>query len=86
MKEDFKEPFQAVCNFYRDDFNCDILEAQLITFGVSFQWDTTSNSESTKRTIFDIRDHFKALSDTQRTLLSQVGRVLQLVMPAANAT
>ena len=75
LKEDIKEPLQAVCDFYRYDVNRDLLEAQLHTFGVNFQCDTTSSGESIKPTILDIRDHFKALSATQRSLLSQVGRV-----------
>ena len=39
-------------------------------------------------TIFDIRDYCKSLSAAQRNLLSQVCRVVQLilVMPATNAT
>ena len=37
--------------------------------------------------IFDIRDHIKGYSNAQRTLLNEVGRVLQLlmIMPATNA-
>ena len=57
-------PFQAVCDFYPDDFNRDLLEAHLLTFGVKFQCNTTSSVESAKPTIFDMRDHFKALSAT----------------------
>ena len=88
MRDDFNEPFQAVCNFYQDDLNRDLLEAQLVTFGVNFKLDTTSSGQPAKPTIFDIRNHFKALSEAQRTLLSQVSRVLHLVlvMPATNAT
>ena len=73
----------------RDDFkdlNSDLLEAQLITIGVKFQCDTTSSGEL-KHKFFDIRDHFKAQSEAQRTLLSQVGQVshIVLVMPVTNA-
>ena len=67
LKENFKEPLQAVCDFYRDDFNRYPLEAQHLTFGVNFQCDTISSGESTKPTIFDIKDHFKALSAIQRS-------------------
>ena len=73
MREDFKDPFQTVCDFYKDDFNRDLLEAQLITVGVNLQCDTTSSGKPIKPTIFDIRDHFKVLSEAQRTLLNQVG-------------
>ena len=52
----FKQPLQAVYDFYQDDFNRDLLEAQLLTFAVNFQCDTTSSGESTKPTIFNIRD------------------------------
>ena len=73
MRDDFKEPFQAVCDFYQDDLNRDLLEAQLITFGITFRSATTSSSEPRKPTVFGIRDHFKALSEAQRALLSQAG-------------
>ena len=75
MKEDFNELFRSFCDFYQKDSNHDLLGAYLLTFGVNFQLDTISNGKSTQPT----RDHFKALSATQRSLLSQVGRVLQIV-------
>ena len=34
LKEDFKAPFEFVCSFYKDDFQPDLLHAQLLTFGV----------------------------------------------------
>jgi len=37
LKEDFKAPFQFVCSFNKDDFQPDLLHAQLLTFGVDFQ-------------------------------------------------
>lgn len=71
------------CDFYRDDFNHDLLEPQLLTFSGNLQRDTILSSKSTKfttYTIFDIRVHFKALSGTPRSRLSQVGWVLQLAL------
>ena len=86
-KEDFKASFDFVCSFYKDDFDSDLLCAQLKTFGLDFQ----AYKEQTtvlKPTIFDIRDYFKSLSHAQRQLLDQVCRAVQLilVMPATNAT
>jgi hypothetical protein len=85
-KQEFKAEFEGVCNFYKDDFNPDILKAQLITFGVEFQQSVLKGRRDL--TIFDIRDHFKDLSSAHKSLLNQVGRLLQLVliMPATNAT
>ena len=48
MGDDFKKPFQTACDFYQDDVNHDLLEAQLITVGVNFQFDTTSSGEPRK--------------------------------------
>lgn len=86
LREDFREHFQSVCSFYKDDFDPAVLQTQLITFGVEFQ--QTNISNLSELTIFDIRDHFKSLTSAQKSLLDQVGRVLQLilVMPATNAT
>lgn len=56
-KEDFKASLDFVCFFYKDDFNSDILCAQLVTFGLDFQ--AAYKVEKTKPTIFDIRDYFK---------------------------
>ena len=89
MGEDFDASFKYVCDFYKDDFEPDNLQAQLLTFKVSFQ-DVYKNKFDTKLlpTIFDIKNYFQELSSAQRILLSQVCRLLQLVlvMPATNAT
>ena len=89
MGEDFDASFKHVCDFYKDDFEPDNLQAQLLTFKVSFQ-DVYKNKFDTKflPTIFDIKKYFQELSSAQRILLSQVCRLLQLVlvMPATNAT
>ena len=85
-KEDFKASLDFVCSFYKDDFNPDVLCAQLVTFGLDFQ--ASCFRTEAKPTIFDIRDYFKSLSYAQRQLLDQVCRAVQLimVMPATNAT
>ena len=51
MKEDFNELFRSFCDFYQKDFNYDLLEAHLLTFGVNFQYDTISSGKSTQPTI-----------------------------------
>lgn len=91
LKEDFKAPFEFVCSFYKDDFQPDLLHAQLLTFGVDFQAkyrEVYGERTAVQPTIFDIRDYCKSLSAAQRNLLSQVCRAVQLilVMPATNAT
>ena len=89
MGEDFDASFKYVCDFYKDDFEPDNLQAQLLTFKVSFQ-DVYKNKFDTKflHTIFDIKNYLQELLSAQRILLSQVCRFLQLVlvMPATNAT
>ena len=82
-QENFESELKSVCSFYRDDFNPPLLCSQLHTFGVDFSKEGTRNV-----TILDVRDYFVSLSCAQRVLLSQVSRLLQLliIMPATNAT
>jgi hypothetical protein len=82
-KDDFDSELKSVCSFYKDDFNPPLLCPQLHTFSVDFCKEGTQNVN-----IFDIRDYFVSLSSAQRVLLSQVSRLLQLliIMPATNAT
>ena len=82
-REDFDSELKAVCLFYKDDFDPPLLYSQLHTFAVNFNEEGTSNVS-----IFDIRDYFVSLSRAQRVLLSQVSRLVQLmlIMPATNAT
>ena len=59
LKEGFKAPFEFVF-FYKDDFQPDLLHAQLLIFGVDFQ--ATYREVYDERTpvqprIFDIRDY-----------------------------
>ena len=87
--KDITAPFDFVCSFYKDDFEANVLHGQLQVYGTNFQ-STYREKFGTNAlpTIFDIRDHFQSMSCAQRALLSQVTRVLQLllVMPSTNAT
>ena len=59
---------------------------QLQTFGVHIQ--QTQELECSSPTICDVKKMFLSLSEGQKSLLSQVKRLLQLilVMPATNST
>ena len=35
-REDFKSSLDFICSFYKDDFNSDLLCAQLVMFGLDF--------------------------------------------------
>ncbi|XP_065903857.1 zinc finger MYM-type protein 1-like [Dysidea avara] len=82
-KEPFNSELEFVIKFYKDDFEQCLLEAQLSTFGLDFKYDGKSNIS-----ILDVKEYFQSLSTSQRALLSEVSRLLQiiLVMPATNAT
>ena len=82
-REDFDSELKVVCLFYKDDFDPTLLCSQLHTFAVNFNEEGTSTVS-----IFDIRDYFMSLSCAQRVLLSQVSRLVQLllIMPPTNAT
>ena len=89
QQQDFSEHFKALCDFYKDDFIPELLEAQLRTFEICYQRAAMEESGNVKQpTIFDIQTYFKGISVAQRSLLCQVGRVVPLivVMPATNAT
>ena len=88
--EELDDSLEAVCSFYKDDFDQDLLRTQLQTFGVHFQQLNPSPTgvSNTHLTIFDVKNYFLSLSPGQMSLLSQVRRVLQLIliMPATNST
>ena len=92
QKEDITSELQQVCSFYKDDFQLELLQAQLTTFGNEFQRaqrdSPTSHTASKTPTIFDIKDYFTTLTGAQRSLLSQVCSAVKLilVMPASNST
>ena len=87
-KEDVTAEFDDVCSFYKDDFHPENLRAQLLTFGVEYGRNQSDNDRSTKPIIFDIKNYFTPLAMPQRSLLSEVYKVVKLVlvMPATNAT
>ena len=84
-QEKFEEDLDVVCSFYRDDFDKELLRTQLQTLGTHF---IMMEQPSTQTSIFDLKRYFLSLSPGQSSLLSQVKRLLQLilVMPATNAT
>ncbi|XP_062504525.1 uncharacterized protein LOC134181294 [Corticium candelabrum] len=89
-QQELEDDLKTVCAFYKDDFDQEMLYAQLQTFGVHFQqtYQLQSKEASTKMTIFDIKSYFLSLSHGQKVHLSQVKRLFQLVlvMPATNAS
>ena len=84
--EEFEDILNEVCSFYKDDFDRDLLRTQLQTFHVHFQKENVGDVSTT--TIFDLKKYFSSLSSGQTDLMSQVSRLMQLVlvMPATNAT
>lgn len=81
--EELDHDLDVVCQFYGDDFDKELLRIQLHTFGVHFQQSQVAPN-STNLTVFDVKNFLLSLSCGQMTLLSQVSRLLQLVlvMPA----
>ena len=74
QKEDITSEFDYVCSFYKDDFQPELLRAQLLTFGIDFQriQRETYGDSDRKPTIFDIKEYFISLTTAQKSLLSQV--------------
>ena len=66
----------AVCEFYRENFNRDVLFTQLQTLGVHVQ---QVNSHTTSISIFDVTSYLLSLSLRQLSLLSEVKCLMQPV-------
>ena len=83
--EDVATEFDFVSKFYKDDLEPEVLQAQLLTFGIEFRQATGNDGQVD---IFDIKNYFSTLSSPHKVLLSEVCVVLKLVlvMPATNAT
>ena len=91
LGENVFSELQEVCSFYKNDFQKELLHAQLETFGIDFQRAQRESPGShliKTPMILDIKDYLTSLSAAQRTLLSQVCNALKiiLVMPATNST
>ena len=63
-QQELEDDLKAVCAFYKDDFDQEMLYAQLQTFGVHFQqtYQLQSKEVSTKMTIFDITSYSLVVS------------------------
>ena len=89
-QEDQVSDLEVVCDFYRDDFDQELLRTQLQTLGVHYQQVRSRSGETstTNLSIFDIKSILLSLSPGQLPLLSQVKRLAQLilVMPTTNAS
>ena len=80
-QEELQQILDAVCTFYHNDLDKELLHSQLQTFGIHFQ--TVAQEPAADISIFDLKQYFLSLSLGQASLLSQVRR---LVMAATNAT
>ena len=82
-KDEELEGILNVCSFYKDDFDRDLLCTQLQTFHVHYR----KERDVSTMTIFDLKKYFSSLSSGHTDLMSQVSRLMQLVLviPATNA-
>ena len=81
QKKTFEKEFKKFLNFYKNDFEEDLLSGQLKTFSNDFPRDKNVTIES-------IISYFQELGKGMQSLLSEVGRVVKLILvvPASNAT
>ncbi len=66
--EEIDELLEEVCDFYKDDFEKEVLRTQLEIFKVHFQEEQEVNAV----TIFDLKKYFSSLSGGQASLICQV--------------
>ena len=85
--QDYKAEFEHTCSFYKDDFQSDMLHTHLEIFSTECQRQQKETGIPFT-TIFDIKEFFCTLTDSQKSLLAEVCKVVKLVliMPATNAT
>ena len=67
--EDVATEFDFVSKFYKDDLEPEVLQAQLLTFGIEFRQATGNDGQVD---IFDIKNYFSTLSSPHKVLLSEV--------------
>ena len=70
--KDVTSELEHVCSVYKDDFQSELLHAQLITFGIEFQHvqkDTYRDHSTKAPTIFE---SFTSLTGAQRSLLAML--------------
>jgi hypothetical protein len=84
-QEEFEDDLEAVCAFYKDDFDQSLLSAQLQIFPIHFRQE---NGVLDDISFSDLKAYFSSLSKSQTALVDQVAKVMQLilVMPATNAS
>lgn len=83
QEEPYQAEFDFVIKFYGADFNSDLLETQLEVL-----YNSCTEKLGTSVVISEIVEFFKSLTLAQKEHLSEVCKLLKLllVMPATNAT
>lgn len=80
QREDITSEFDYVCSFYKDDFQPELLRAQLLTFGIDFQHiqrETYGDSDR-KPTIFDIPNNCSEISTLKFFVSSKLSWLCRL--------
>ena len=85
-QDNFDSELSDVCQTYQGDLDEDLLLVQLLTLGVSYS--QSEQEDSRNMSVFKITEHLQNQSTAQLSLLSQVKRLMQLllVMSATNAS
>ncbi len=88
QRKDVTSELDFLCEFYKNDIQREVLQAQLLTFGIEFQRAAGNQDEDNVINIFDIKKYFSSLPIAHKLLLSQVCTIVKLilVMPATNST
>ena len=79
--EDYATELEFVLSMYKDDFDASKLKTQLELLSASF------SSFERRPTLLEVRDHFAKLSSAQRSFMSEICVLLNLILviPATNA-
>ena len=83
--QDYGSKFEHTCSFYKDDFDPHVLRSQLQIFNNECQCQQKETGIPFT-TVFDIKNFFCTLTESQKLLLSEVCKVVKLIliMPATS--
>ena len=74
QEQNFTSEFEHACSFYKDDFDSNVLHAQLKIFNNECQRQQKDTGIAFKP-VLDIKSFFSTLMDSQKSLLSEVCKV-----------
>lgn len=71
VQENFESQLNDACKNYQSDLDKDLLQAQLLTLGVSYSQAEQEESKN-RMSVFNIREYLQSISTAELSLLSKL--------------